>query len=81
MGDRWSDVQNQQLLPHFYKLDAGATLDVTRRLRIELVADNLTNAIGLTEGNPRTIGSQGSGPIFARLIPGRSAEISARLSF
>ena len=81
MGDRWSDVQNQQLLPHFYKLDAGATLDVTRRLRIELVADNLTNVIGLTEGNPRTVGSQGSGPIFARPIPGRSAEISARLSF
>ena len=81
MGDRWSDVQNQQLLPHFYKFDAGATLDVTRRLRIELVADNLTNVIGLTEGNPRTVGSQGSGPIFARPIPGRSAEISARLSF
>jgi len=81
MGDRWSDVQNEQLLPHFYKLDAGATLDLSRRFSIELVADNLTNAIGLTEGNPRTVGAQGSGPIFARPILGRSAEISLRYGF
>jgi len=81
MGDRWSDVQNEQLLPHFYKLDAGATFEVDRRLTIELVADNLTNAIGLTEGNPRTVGPQGSGAIFARPILGRSAEISLRYGF
>jgi outer membrane receptor protein involved in Fe transport len=81
MGDRWSDVQNEQLLPHFYKLDAGATLQFSRRLSIELIGDNLTNTIGLTEGNPRTVGAQGSGPIFARPILGRSAEISLRYGF
>jgi outer membrane receptor protein involved in Fe transport len=81
MGDRWSDVQNEQLLPHFYKIDAGATIELDRHLIIELVADNLTNTIGLTEGNPRNLGSQGSGPIFARPILGRSAEISARYRF
>jgi outer membrane receptor protein involved in Fe transport len=81
MGDRWSDVQNEQLLPHFYKLDAGATLEVDRRLSIELIGDNLTNAIGLTEGNPRMVGAQGSGPIFARPILGRSVEISLRYGF
>jgi len=81
MGDRWSDVQNEQLLPHFYKLDAGATLELSHRLSIELIGDNLTNVIGLTEGNPRTVGAQGSGPIFARPILGRSAEISLRYGF
>jgi iron complex outermembrane recepter protein len=81
MGDRWSDVQNEQRLPHFYKLDAGATIELDRHLLIELIADNLTNTIGLTEGNPRYVGSQGSGPIFARPILGRSAEISARYRF
>jgi len=81
MGDRWSDVQNEQRLPHFYKLDAGATIELGRRVTVELIADNLTNTIGLTEGNPRNVGAQGTGPIFARPILGRSAEISARYRF
>ena len=81
MGDRWSDVQNEQLLPRFVKLDGGATLDLSKRLRLELTADNLTNVIGLTEGNPRTVGAQGTGAIFARPIPGRSIEISANYRF
>ena len=81
MGDRWSDVQNEQLLPGFVKLDGGATVDLTKRLRLELIADNLTNVIGLTEGNPRTVGAQGTGAIFACPIPGRSIEISANYRF
>jgi len=81
MGDRWSDVQNQQRLPHFTKVDAGATIDLSRRVRVEVVGDNLTDVIGLTEGNPRTVGSQGSGPIFARPILGRSVELSASYRF
>jgi outer membrane receptor protein involved in Fe transport len=81
MGDRWSDVQNAQLLPRFWKWDAGLTLDLTQRLRLQATADNLTNAIGLTEGNPRTLGAQGTGAIFARPILGRSVELSARYGF
>jgi len=81
MGDRWSDVQNQQLLPGFLKWDAGMTLDVTERLRLQVTADNITNAIGLTEGNPRTLGTQAPGAIFARPIPGRSVDLSASYRF
>ena len=81
MGDRWSDVQNAQLLPRFWKWDAGLTLDMTRRLRLQATADNITNAIGLTEGNPRMLGAQGTGAIFARPILGRSVELSARYDF
>jgi len=81
MGDRWSDVQNQQLLPGFLKWDAGATLDLDTRWRLQATADNITNAIGLTEGNPRTLGQQAPGAIFARPIPGRSINLSASYRF
>ncbi|WP_235199804.1 TonB-dependent receptor domain-containing protein [Sphingomonas sp. RIT328] len=81
VGDRFSDVQNQQLLPHYYKLDAGLTLDLNRQVQFQVLGDNLTNAIGLTEGNPRTIGTQGSGVILARPIVGRSVRFAAAFHF
>lgn len=71
-GDRFSDVNNNQQLPSYYKLDAGASVDLNRHVRLTVYGDNLTNAIGLTEGNPRTLGSQGTGTILARPILGRS---------
>jgi outer membrane receptor protein involved in Fe transport len=77
-GDRWSDIQNRQLLPRFVTLDAGATVDISARLRLQVNADNLLNAIGLTEGNPRLVGGQGDGAVFARVILGRSVRLSAR---
>ncbi|PSJ40639.1 TonB-dependent receptor [Allosphingosinicella deserti] len=81
LGDRFSDPQNQQLLPHFYQLDAGISVDLNRRLRLQVTGNNLTNEIGLTEGNPRIIGAQGSGPILARPILGRSFRFSLAYEF
>lgn len=81
VGDRFSDVENQQLLPHYVEIDAGVGLAVNQRLSFQVTADNLTDKIGLTEGNPRLIGSQGSGVILARPILGRSFRFSARYSF
>lgn len=80
-GDRFSDVQNQQLLPHYLKWDAGVIVDATDRLQLQVTADNLTDKIGLTEGNPRTLGSQGAGAILARPILGRSFRFSAAFRF
>ncbi len=80
-GDRFSDVENNQLLPRFYQLDAGISIDVAERVRLQVTGNNLTDEIGLTEGNPRIIGSQGSGAILARPILGRSVRFSAALSF
>lgn len=59
IGHRFSDVQNAQLLPNYCKWDAGSTVDVTKRITLQASVDNMTNTIGLAEGNPRTIGSQG----------------------
>jgi outer membrane receptor protein involved in Fe transport len=80
-GDRFSDPENRQLLPHFYQLDAGVSLDVSERWRFQVTANNLTNEIGLTEGNVRAIGSQGQGAILARPILGRSFRFSAAYNF
>ncbi len=81
VGDRFSDVQNAQVLPGYYKLDAGATLDLTPQIQFQVIGDNLTDEIGLTEGNPRTLGSQGSGTILARPIVGRSIRFAAAFKF
>lgn len=81
VGDRFSDVQNEQLLPHYVKWDAGVIVDVGDRVQFQASVDNITNKIGLTEGNPRTIGSQGSGAILARPILGRSARFSIGYKF
>lgn len=80
-GDRFSDPENNQLLPHFYQLDAGVSVDVFDHVRLQVTGNNLTNEIGLTEGNPRIIGSQGAGPILARPILGRSFRFSAAVNF
>lgn len=81
VGDRYSDVENQQVLPEFGKLDAGVALTIEKRLTLQVTADNLTNEIGLTEGNPRVLGSQGTGTIYARPILGRSFTFSATFSY
>lgn len=80
-GDRFSDPENLQVLPHFYQLDAGVSLEVSQRVRLQVTGNNLTDEIGLTEGNPRIIGGQGTGPILARPILGRSFRFSAAFEF
>lgn len=81
IGDRFSDVQNQQRLPHYYKWDAGLLVDINDRLQLSVTADNLSDKLGLTEGNPRVIGSQGSGVINARPILGRSFRFGVGYKF
>ena len=81
VGDRFSDVENQQTLPEYGKLDAGLALTIEKRLTLQVTADNLTNEIGLTEGNPRVLGTQGTGTIYARPILGRSFTFSATFTY
>lgn len=81
VGDRFSDVENQQVLPNFLKWDAGITLEIDDRWTLQAYGDNLTDEIGLTEGNPRVLGAQGSGVILARPILGRSFRFTAAYRF
>ena len=79
IGSRYSDIQNQQLLPHYNTLDlgVGATFG---QLELQVTGNNLTNTLGLTEGNARIIGST-SGSVIARSIFGRSFQATAVYRF
>ena len=70
----YSDIANQQLLPPYYTLDGGVIANVGKKLQFRLEGTNLTNQIGLTEGNARLLNSgivnglEMARPIFGREI-------------
>jgi iron complex outermembrane recepter protein len=74
VSDRYSNDENTRTLPGYDKFDAGVSFDVGNRWNFQLSGDNITDEIGLTEGNPRTdVGAGASGAIFvARPLFGRS---------
>ena len=81
---KYVDSNNSTALPAYTTLDAGVIVDVSRNLRFQLMGSNLTNEIGLTEGNPRTdtFVGQGTGTaIYARPIFGRAIRMSLTYSW
>ena len=80
VGDRFSDTANTQSLPNYFKIDAGISVDVNQALSFAVTADNLTDKVGLTEGDPRQLGA-GSQVVNARPILGRSFRFSAAYRF
>jgi hypothetical protein len=76
-GKRYVDLFNATVLPSYHSIGAGIT--ITRgEWQLMLTGDNLTNAKGLTEGNPRTdtLSGQGSSvAIYGRPVFGRSARL------
>lgn len=74
VSDRYSNDGNTRTLPQYDKLDAGVSFEVGSRWTLQLTGDNLTDEVGLTEGNPRTdVGAGASGTIYvARPLFGRS---------
>ncbi|MEM8799210.1 MAG: TonB-dependent receptor [Pseudomonadota bacterium] len=86
VDDRFSDPANTIILPGFTTLGAGFTLNYGSNLELTIIADNLTNTIGLTEGNPRTdtlAGPAAAADIatFARPIVGRNLRLSLAYRF
>ena len=79
VGKRFSDIQNLQLLPGYDTFDLGATFKAGP-LEFQAVVTNLTNTLGLTEGNARIIGTT-SGSVIARSIFGRNFQLSALYRF
>ncbi|MCG8442153.1 MAG: TonB-dependent receptor, partial [Caulobacterales bacterium] len=74
VGERFADLDNSLPLPSYNTIDAGALIDLNDSIQIQLKGTNLTNAIGLTEGNPRSGVSEATASDFyyARPILGRS---------
>ena len=83
-GKRYVDTNNSTILPAYTTVDAGLIVDLERNLRLQLMGSNLTNEIGLTEGNPRTdllVGQGTSTAIYARPIFGRAFRMSLTYSW
>ncbi|SDT42966.1 Outer membrane receptor proteins, mostly Fe transport [Mucilaginibacter mallensis] len=78
-GQKYADNANLDILPKFDVLNAGLALKV-KQMRFALDLSNITNTVGLTEGNPRI--TTASGPIYyARPIEGRFGKLSAAFNF
>lgn len=74
---RYSDPENLQVLPAYTTLDAGVIATVGPHLEVRVQGTNLTNELGLTEGNSRTLtagistGFEMARPIFGREVQGQ----------
>jgi len=80
IGSRWADQANTQYLPAYNTLDVGILAELSDKLEFRVSGSNLSNELGLTEGNSRLVGAS-SGPINARPIFGRSWEASLNYRF
>ncbi|SFU47797.1 TonB-dependent receptor [Pseudoduganella namucuonensis] len=80
IGARWADQANTQYLPSYRTIDAGALYAIGEKIEVRLAGTNLSNELGLTEGNSRLTGAS-SGPINARPLFGRAVEASLLYRF
>ncbi|MDT8439714.1 MAG: TonB-dependent receptor [Wenzhouxiangellaceae bacterium] len=77
VDDRFANNGNTVVLPSYTTVGAGFTLD-WKNYELTITGDNLTNTIGVTEGNPRTDAfatGQSSIATFARPIVGRNFRV------
>lgn len=85
VGLRYSDIANQQVLPDYYTLDAGAVAELGQHFEVRVQGSNLTNQLGLTEGNARIALGTGSGISggleMVRPIFGREVNVQLRYKF
>jgi iron complex outermembrane recepter protein len=82
-GRRYANDENTIRLPSYLKLDAGVEYAFNDSWTAQLNVDNLSNEVGLTEGNPRTdVGASGVGQVYnARVLFGRSLLLAVRYDF
>jgi hypothetical protein len=85
VGLRYSDIANQEILPAYYTLDAGIVGELGEHFELRLQGSNLTDQLGLTEGNARIAVGSGSGISggleMARPIFGREVNVQLRYKF
>ncbi|WP_028100771.1 TonB-dependent siderophore receptor [Pseudoduganella violaceinigra] len=83
IGKRYADFENALELPAYHVLDLGAEFRIDKHWKLNFKVNNVTNEIGLTEGNPRSGFNQSSnGSLFyARPILGRNATLSLSYRF
>jgi len=83
VGQRYEDIAGLAPLGTYYMLGAGVIFDVGKNWQFRVQGTNLTNQIGLTEGNARIFGSAVGlgGVLLARPIEGREINMTAYYKF
>jgi len=83
VDDRFANNGNTIILPSYTTVGVGLTLD-WNNYELTVAGDNLTNTIGVTEGNPRTDAFATGGSsiaTFARPIVGRNFRVKLGYRF
>jgi outer membrane receptor protein involved in Fe transport len=83
VGNRYEDQSGLQPLGSYYTLAAGIVTNYGKNWQFRVQGTNLTDQIGLTEGNARKFGVESGigGVILARSIEGREVSIEAKYKF
>lgn len=76
IGDRFADLANSQRLPSYDMVDIGANLHVSDHWEVTASGSNVTDTLGLTEGNVRVPGAATGGVFMGRPIAGRQYQMS-----
>ncbi|WP_127169076.1 TonB-dependent receptor [Xanthomonas sp. BRIP62415] len=76
IGDRFADLANSQRLPSYDMVDIGANLHVGEHWEVTASGSNVTDTLGLTEGNVRVPGAATGGVFMGRPIAGRQYQMS-----
>lgn len=83
IGKIYADAGNALALPSYGVVSFGVTYDLTKRLNLNVSVDNVTDELGLTEGNPRQGFTQSvvNGYFYGRGIIGTNAQFALTLKF
>ncbi len=82
VGNRYGDLIQQQPLGNYYDLSIGATANIGQSWQLRLQGTNMTNQIGITEGNSRLFGfASTNNVILARSIQGREVNFQVKYKF
>lgn len=82
VGNRFGDQLQQQPLGSYYDVSFGAIANIGQNWMLTLRGTNVTNQIGITEGNARLFGfASGGGVILARSIEGREVNFQVKYKF
>ncbi|MGH9644330.1 MAG: TonB-dependent receptor domain-containing protein [Terriglobales bacterium] len=84
IGSTFQDIANQLQLPGYGLVGAGFLFNITPKLNLNVSGENLTNQIGLTEGNPRQgVFAQSivNGTFYARGVASANALVSLTYTF
>lgn len=79
IGRRFQDESNLTPLPSYYDLGFGVDAMIGEKLELRVLGSNITNQLGLTEGNARFGGNTVQNNVgFGRSILGREVNVTAK---